>query len=54
MKELAKSPESDDVILLGDMNDDLGQDEYEKLAGADAIELLVGPRKTRLCWRPSR
>jgi endonuclease/exonuclease/phosphatase family metal-dependent hydrolase len=43
MKELAAGGESDDVLLLGDMNDDLGQDEYEKLAGADAIDLLVGP-----------
>lgn len=43
MKELAAGGDSDDVLLLGDMNDDLGQDEYEKLAGADAIDLLVGP-----------
>jgi endonuclease/exonuclease/phosphatase family metal-dependent hydrolase len=43
VKELAAGGESDDVLLLGDMNDDLGMDEYEQLAGADAINLLVGP-----------
>jgi hypothetical protein len=43
MKELAAGGESDDVLLLGDMNDALGKDEYEVLARADAIELLVGP-----------
>lgn len=47
MKELAATGKdgSPDVILLGDMNDDLGMDESEKLAGADAIELLVGPKE---------
>jgi endonuclease/exonuclease/phosphatase family metal-dependent hydrolase len=47
MKALAATAAQDgsaDVILLGDMNDDLGMDENEKLAGADAIELLVGPK----------
>jgi len=43
MKELAAGGDSDDVLLLGDMNDEPGQDEYEKLAGADAMDLLVGP-----------
>lgn len=45
MKELAAGPDSDDVLLLGDTNDELGPDEYEKLAGADAIDLLVGPKE---------
>ncbi|MDB5294379.1 MAG: Endonuclease/Exonuclease/phosphatase family protein [Phycisphaerales bacterium] len=43
MKELAAGGDSDDVLLLGDMNDSVGKDEYEELAGADAIDLLVGP-----------
>jgi endonuclease/exonuclease/phosphatase family metal-dependent hydrolase len=44
MKELAKSG-PDDVILLGDMNDDLGEDQFEKdpKSGGDAIASLVGP-----------
>jgi endonuclease/exonuclease/phosphatase family metal-dependent hydrolase len=44
MKELQKAgPE--DVILLGDMNDDLGEDPYEKdpKSGGDVIPHLVGP-----------
>jgi endonuclease/exonuclease/phosphatase family metal-dependent hydrolase len=45
MKELAAGGESDDVVLLGDMNDELGKDEVEQAAGADAIELLVGPKQ---------
>lgn len=45
MKELAAAGESDDVLLLGDTNDELGMDDYEKLAGADAIDLLVGPKE---------
>ncbi|QOV89018.1 endonuclease/exonuclease/phosphatase family protein [Humisphaera borealis] len=45
MKELAAGGDSDDVLLLGDTNDELGMDEYEKLAGGDAIELLVGPKE---------
>jgi endonuclease/exonuclease/phosphatase family metal-dependent hydrolase len=32
------------VLLMGDLNDDVGPDAYEKLAGADAIDLLVGPK----------
>jgi endonuclease/exonuclease/phosphatase family metal-dependent hydrolase len=34
-----------DVVLLGDMNDDLGLDEYESKpdSGGDSISLLVGP-----------
>ena len=42
MRELEKAG-PDDVILLGDMNDDLGEDEAEKQAGGDAIAALVGP-----------
>jgi endonuclease/exonuclease/phosphatase family metal-dependent hydrolase len=42
MKELsAAGPE--DVILLGDMNDELGIQEFETEAGGDTIALLVGP-----------
>ena len=44
MRELQKAgPE--DVILLGDMNDELGVDEFEKdpRSGGDAIAALVGP-----------
>lgn len=32
-----------DVILLGDMNDELGLDGFEQQAGADAVATLVGP-----------
>jgi endonuclease/exonuclease/phosphatase family metal-dependent hydrolase len=42
MKELEKAG-PDDVMLLGDMNDDLGEDEAEKAAGGDGIAALVGP-----------
>jgi endonuclease/exonuclease/phosphatase family metal-dependent hydrolase len=44
MKELqAAGP--DDVMLLGDMNDEVGEDEYEKdpKSGGDSIANLVGP-----------
>ena len=34
-----------DVMLLGDMNDDVGLDEFEKEAGADAIATLLGPKE---------
>ena len=42
MRELERAG-PDDVILLGDMNDELGEDEAEKQAGGDAIATLVGP-----------
>ena len=42
MRELEKEG-PDDVILLGDMNDEPGEDEAEKQAGGDAIAALVGP-----------
>jgi len=43
MKELeAAGP--DDVILLGDMNDELGIQEFELEAGGDVIADLVGPQ----------
>jgi endonuclease/exonuclease/phosphatase family metal-dependent hydrolase len=44
MKELQQAG-PDDVMLLGDMNDDLGEDQYEKdpKSGGDAIPHLVGP-----------
>lgn len=44
MKELAAGGRSDDVLLLGDMNDEPGRDAYEELAGGDAVALLVGPQ----------
>lgn len=42
MKELATAG-SDDVLLLGDFNDELGEDDAEKAAGGDAIALAIGP-----------
>jgi endonuclease/exonuclease/phosphatase family metal-dependent hydrolase len=42
IKELEKAGPKD-VILLGDMNDSLGMDEYEPEGGGDAIMNLVGP-----------
>ena len=42
IKELEKAGPKD-VILLGDMNDSLGLDEYEPEGGGDAIMNLVGP-----------
>ena len=44
MKELANSG-PDDVLLLGDMNDELGVDEFEKdpKSGGDTIANLIGP-----------
>ncbi|HSV16382.1 MAG TPA: endonuclease/exonuclease/phosphatase family protein, partial [Tepidisphaeraceae bacterium] len=32
-----------DVMLLGDMNDELGADDIERKAGGDAVAMLVGP-----------
>ena len=43
MKELASSTAVKDVILLGDMNDELGMQEFELEGGGDAIANLVGP-----------
>ena len=42
IKELEKAGPKD-VLLLGDMNDSLGMDEYEPQGGGDAIMNLVGP-----------
>lgn len=42
IKELEQAGPAD-VILLGDMNDDVGLDDAEKQAGADSIATLVGP-----------
>lgn len=46
MKEIAREG-SDDVILLGDMNDDLGMDKFESdpASGGDALANLVGPKE---------
>lgn len=42
MKELESAGPSD-VLLVGDMNDELGADAIETKAGGDAIATLVGP-----------
>lgn len=42
IKELEKAGPAD-VMLLGDMNDAVGLDEYEKEGGGDAIANLLGP-----------
>lgn len=42
IKELEKAGPND-VILLGDMNDELGLQEFEQEAGGDVIAALVGP-----------
>jgi hypothetical protein len=44
MQDLRKTGPAD-VMLLGDMNDDAGMDEFEKEAGADAVTTLVGPKE---------
>jgi hypothetical protein len=43
MKELEKIAPGGDVMLVGDMNDELGIQEFEQEAGGDAIAALVGP-----------
>jgi endonuclease/exonuclease/phosphatase family metal-dependent hydrolase len=47
MKELAASG-TKDVILLGDMNDELGIQEFELEGGGDVIANLVGPESDGL------
>lgn len=42
MKELEAAGPSD-VMIVGDMNDELGEDEIEQKAGGDAIASLLGP-----------
>jgi endonuclease/exonuclease/phosphatase family metal-dependent hydrolase len=42
MKQLEAAGPSD-VVLLGDMNDELGIQEYEQQAGGDVVTNLVGP-----------
>jgi len=42
MKELEKAG-PDDVMLLGDMNDELGEQEFEAEGGGDSIANLLGP-----------
>jgi endonuclease/exonuclease/phosphatase family metal-dependent hydrolase len=44
MQDLRKTGPAD-VMLLGDMNDDFGLDEFEKEIGTDAIATLVGPKQ---------
>lgn len=44
MMELSKAGPSD-VMLMGDMNDELGYQEFELEAGGDAIATLVGPKE---------
>ena len=43
MMELEKVAPGGDVMLVGDMNDELGLQEFEQEAGGDAIATLVGP-----------
>jgi endonuclease/exonuclease/phosphatase family metal-dependent hydrolase len=43
MLELEKIAPGGDVMLVGDMNDELGLQEFEQEAGGDAIAALVGP-----------
>lgn len=44
MKELEKTnPSTSDVVLLGDMNDELWTQEFELAGGGDTITNLVGP-----------
>ncbi len=40
-RELAAEPETSNLIMLGDFNDDFGRDRYEKLAGQDAIAVML-------------
>jgi len=47
IKEIEKSG-SGDVILLGDMNDEWGEQEFEKENGGDSIANLVGPESDGL------
>jgi len=42
IKELEKTG-PDDVVFLGDMNDELGLQKFEQEAGGDAIATIVGP-----------
>ena len=44
MKELERTGPND-VILLGDMNDELGLQEFEAQGGGDSISNLVGPEQ---------
>jgi hypothetical protein len=37
-----------DVMLVGDMNDDVGMDKNEKLLGSDGIAVLIGPPEAGL------
>ena len=44
VKEIEKSGKgSGDVLLLGDMNDELGTQEFEQEAGGDSIGKILGP-----------
>lgn len=42
VNELRRSGGPKEVFFLGDMNDELGMDQYEKEAGRSAIETIVG------------
>jgi len=44
LMELEKIAPGGDVMFVGDMNDELGFQEYEQEAGGDAIATLVGPQ----------
>src|SRR3954454_6090872 len=49
LKELEHSGKGNgDVLFMGDMNDELGYQEFEQEAGGDAIATLVGPKEDGL------
>src|SRR4051812_18775050 len=49
LKELEHSGKGNgDVLFMGDMNDELGYQEFEQEAGGDAIAALVGPKEDGL------
>lgn len=48
INELAKSSGTSDVIFLGDMNDEIGIQEFELEAGGDVIARLVGSGSNQL------
>jgi len=43
IKEVEKEGPTPDVVFGGDMNDELGMQEFEQEAGGDSIEHIVGP-----------
>lgn len=39
--ELIKQPDTKNLVILGDFNDDFGKDRYESSIGQDAIEVMI-------------